>query len=138
MIGIIVVSHGNLSKEIIETSKLIIGEQKKCDYLTLNHGDDPEVFGSNLEKKVKRINDGDGVLVFADLFGGTPCNQAVFLKKRLSRNDLKVIAGVNLPIFLELVNSRESIKDINVLMENFETIKGNLIVDVETVLDFKE
>lgn len=104
MIGILVVTHGNLSTEIIKTSELIIGKQDKVLSLNLNHGDSVETLARLVGEHVEKLEDGSGVLVLTDLFGGSPSNVTA---ANIKKYKFESITGVNLPMLIEALCSRE-------------------------------
>ena len=104
MIGILVVTHGNLSTELIKTSELIIGKQEKVLSLNLNHGDSVENLLKLVGEGVEKLEDGSGVLVLTDLFGGSPSNVTA---ANIKKHKFESVTGVNLPMFIEALCSRE-------------------------------
>jgi PTS system mannose-specific IIA component len=105
MIGIIIASHGDFSKGILDAMEIIIGKQENIKTLILKEGVSPESLFKDYEEAVLELDDGDGVLFLLDLFGGTPSNVA----GRLSYNktNIEVVTGVNLPMLLEVVTQRK-------------------------------
>ena len=112
MIGILVVTHGNAGIELVKSSELIIGHQEKIDALSLNHGDDINELEQKVAKKSVELDDGSGVLVMVDLLGGSPCN--VTGKNIKGSDNIECLTGVNLPMLIEAIASREnnSLKDL--------------------------
>lgn len=108
MIGILVLSHGNLSKSIVETGKMIVGMNDKVDYLGLYAGDDIEEFYNLTAKKIEKLDDGDGVLVLSDLYGASPFKATAYSVNKLSNIYYRSISGVNFPMFIESVLQRDS------------------------------
>ncbi|EDS72464.1 PTS sugar transporter subunit IIA [Anaerofustis stercorihominis] len=107
MIGILLVTHGNAGKELIKSSELIIGHQQKIDSLSLNHGDDINELQKHVLNKIEILNDGDGVIVMVDLLGGSPCNVTGKIIKET--NNVECLTGVNLPMLIEAISSRENL-----------------------------
>lgn len=116
MIGILIVTHGNFGEEILKSAELIVGKQKRILTLGLNHGDSIENFIINVKSNIENLNEGDGVLVFADLFGASPYNAAAFSAKNMSEKDFRCITGVNLPMLLEALTMRSEY-ELNSLVE---------------------
>jgi len=109
VIGILVVTHGEFAHEIVKSGELIIGPQNDYKTLGLLHGDSIDKFKEDVEQAARDLNDGDGVLVFVDLYGGSPFNAAAIGMHNLSSEvNLECIIGVNLPMILEAFSSRES------------------------------
>ena len=110
MKGILLVSHGSMAEGVLDTVSIFFGEQmQQIDFLSLQMSDDPEIFKEKLQKKISEIDNGDGVLIFADLYGGTPSNIAtsLLLADRASEA-LTIISGLNLPMVMEAMTMRNS------------------------------
>ncbi len=105
MKGIVLVSHGDMAKGMVHSASFFYGDEiPQLDFCGLRQGQSPEEFAEQLKETIGRVDTGDGVVVLADLFGGTPCNQAI-----LCMNDTtECIAGMNFPMLLELLSDRES------------------------------
>jgi len=103
MIGIVLASHGRLAEGMIDSCRLFFGDDiPQLAAVSLNPGDSPEQFRDLLLEALDKVNEGDGVIVMADLFGGTPCNVATLSLPE----DVQLISGMNLPILLELLGLR--------------------------------
>ena len=107
MVGILVVTHRRLAEEFIATARLIVGEIDNCVGLSL----DPDLSVDDLRQQITRamdeVNDGDGVIVLTDMFGGTPSNLSLSF---LNQEGIEVVTGVNLPMLLKLAQSRQDHK----------------------------
>ena len=77
-------------------------EIPQLDTLCLSENTSPETFGEEIGNKIKELDTGDGVIVFADLIGGTPCNQAF----RYISSKVVLIGGMNLPVIMEFLGNR--------------------------------
>jgi PTS system mannose-specific IIA component len=106
MISIIITTHGNLGKGFIESSKLLIGEQEKLEYCGLSFGDDIDQLGDKLKNLIIKNDDGDGVLMLCDIFGGSPCTKCIKLIKELNERKIYCISGINLPMLLQALTMR--------------------------------
>lgn len=134
MIGILVVTHGKFAHEIVKSGELIIGLQNNYKTLGLLHGDSIDKFKGDVEEAVKILNDGDGVLVFVDLYGGSPFNAAAIGMHNLSKKvNLECIIGVNLPMILEAFLSRDNY-DLQGLKKYILEIGVNSIKDLKEEL----
>lgn len=105
MIGIIVMTHGSFSEEIIKSCELIAGPAERTVALKLNRNDNIEDLNRNFVEKLSELDDGDGVLVLADLLGGSPSNVVGLNLKKGGR--FHALTGVNLPMLLEALINRE-------------------------------
>ena len=107
MVGMLVITHQRLAEEFIATAELIVGKLENCVGLSL----DPHLPVDDLRKQIDeamdRVNDGDGVIVLTDMFGGTPSNLSLSF---LNQEGIEVVTGVNLPMILRLAQSRQDHK----------------------------
>ena len=107
MVGILVITHRQLAQEFVATAELIVGKMENWIGLSL----DPELPVDDLRQQITKamdeVNDGDGVIVLTDMFGGTPSNLSLSF---LNHEGIEVVTGVNLPMLLKLAHSREDIK----------------------------
>jgi PTS system mannose-specific IIA component len=106
MIGILVVTHGKLGRELINTVEMIVGSQKQMASVEIHHKDDMPTSAENIEKAFQKVNKKDGVIIFTDLLGGTPSNVSLTM---LNRPKVEVMSGVNLPMLLKAVDCRPSL-----------------------------
>lgn len=106
MIGILIITHGNFGRELLKSAELIIGEQKRVKTLGLDHGDNIEDLFNRVNEYIKELEDGQGVLVLTDLFGGSPSNVVAANMENLNFCSL---TGVNLPMLLEALTMRGSL-----------------------------
>ncbi len=105
MIGILLVTHGKLGEGIADSIDLIVGKPEKLQVMTLNQRDNVMTFKEKVRCKIKELDDGDGVLVFVDMFGGSPYNTVA---ASISEEHVECITGLNLPMVLEALDSRTS------------------------------
>ena len=98
MVGLVIAAHGHLAKELVVTAEQIVGPLASTATCSIEPGASPEVIREEMRKAVCEVDTGDGVLVLADLFGGTPCNLGLTLTRE---RPLEVLTGVNLPMVLK-------------------------------------
>ncbi|MBL8923659.1 MAG: PTS sugar transporter subunit IIA [Myxococcaceae bacterium] len=98
MVGLVVASHGRLADELVATARQIVGDVPLIATLSVEPGCSPEDIRARIKDAVKSVEQGDGVLVFADLIGGSPCTQSLSL---CNQTRLEVVTGVNLPMLLK-------------------------------------
>jgi PTS system mannose-specific IIA component len=101
MIGVIVVTHGQLATELVNAAETIVGELPRFAAVSIGWHEDTEDARSEIEQAIARVDDGEGVLILTDMFGGTPSNLAMTF---LVAGRVEVITGVNLPMLIKLVN----------------------------------
>lgn len=106
MIGLIIATHGNSSVELIKDAEMFAGPLSQCKAWTLNPGDDIEKGEQMLEEYVDELDQGDGVLIMTDLFGGTPSNLS--LKIAMKKGNAETLTGVNLPMIIQFITERET------------------------------
>ena len=106
MIGILGVAHGTLAESLVEGASHILG-QRPASLATLDFGGhtDPDEWQHILQSKIAKLDQGQGVLVMADVYGATPCNT---LCRVLVPERVEGITGANLPMLLNALNYRES------------------------------
>jgi len=105
MIGLVLVTHGGLATEFRVAMEHVVGPQQAIETVCIGPDDDMEVRRADIAAAVKRVDDGSGVVLLTDLFGGTPSNLAISL---LDAGRVEVIAGVNLPMLIRLESARRN------------------------------
>ena len=104
MVGLVIAAHGHLAQELVATAEQIVGTLASTATCSIEPGAPPEVIQEEMRKAVSAVDTGDGVLVLADLFGGTPCNLSLTLTRE---RPLEVLTGVNLPMVLKANSLRQ-------------------------------
>ena len=105
MIGLVLVTHGGLASEFVTAMEHVVGPQERIAPICIGPDDDMEARRDDIAKAIEAVDDGSGVIVLTDLFGGTPSNLAISLMKSAS---IEVIAGVNLPMLIRLEGARKT------------------------------
>ncbi len=103
MIGLVLVTHGRLAEEFLSALEHIVGPQKNVAVVCIGPDDDMEERRQEIIDKVTATQDGDGVVLLTDMFGGTPSNLAISV---LEQDKVEVIAGINLPMLIKLASVR--------------------------------
>ena len=111
MIGVVLVSHANIAKEMVEVIQHIVGPQENLESISIFPKDDMENKRQEIIESVKKVESGKGVIVLTDMFGGTPSNLAISV---MEDEKIEVVAGVNLPMLIKMMSVREkkNIKEI--------------------------
>jgi PTS system mannose-specific IIA component len=104
MLGIILVTHGNLAKEFVAAMQHVVGPQEQIDTVCIGPEDNMEARREEILQKVENVNTGDGTIVLTDLFGGTPSNLAISI---MDKAKVEVLAGVNLPMLIKIATLRK-------------------------------
>ncbi len=110
MIGLVLVTHGNLALEFISAMQHVVGKQDQVEAVCIGPEDDMEERRAEILDKVEKCDSGSGVVVLTDMFGGTPSNLAISI---MSRANVEILAGVNLPMLIKIASLRKekSLKD---------------------------
>eukprot|EP01037_Dinobryon_pediforme_P025364 gene25364-27483_t len=103
MIGLVLVTHGDLAREFVKALEHVVGPQKQVEVICIGPEDDMERRRSDILEAVARVSDGSGVAILTDMFGGTPSNLAISV---MNGGSIEVIAGVNLPLLVKLAKVR--------------------------------
>ena len=105
MIGLVLVTHGRLALEFITAMEHVVGPQQRIEAICIGPEDDMEARRNDIAAAIEQVEDGSGVIILTDLFGGTPSNLAISLMKP---STVEVIAGVNLPMLIRLEGARKN------------------------------
>lgn len=103
MIGLLLVTHGNLALEFKSALEHVVGPQKQLETICIGADDDMEMRRSQIVDAAARADSGKGVIVLTDMFGGTPSNLAISI---MGDGNFEVLAGVNLPMLVKLASIR--------------------------------
>jgi PTS system mannose-specific IIA component len=103
----VLVTHGRLADEFIAALEHVVGPQRNVAAVCIGPDDDMERRRREIIDQVGRVDDGSGVVVLTDMFGGTPSNLAISI---MDRAKIEVIAGVNLPMLIKLASVRNTEK----------------------------
>ena len=106
MIGMILVTHGRLAEELIAALEHVVGPQDSIAAICIGPDDDMEQHRQKIIEQTRETDDGDGVVLLTDMFGGTPSNLAISVMDKVN---VEVIAGVNLPMLIKLTSVRDSL-----------------------------
>jgi PTS system mannose-specific IIA component len=106
VIGVVIVSHYRLAEELLQAVRLIVGEAKNFRAIGLDPSMPPEDMRSRIDKALREVDTGEGVLVLTDMFGGTPSNLCLSF---LEEGRIEVVTGVNLPMLVKLASLRDPI-----------------------------
>ena len=116
MIGLLVTGHANFGTGITSSVNLIAGEQeayKAVDFLPTYSTED---LTCELTKALDELKDCEGVIIFTDLMGGTPFNVSAQLGH--GKDNIRIVAGTNLPMLVEIVMSRKFMDDLDELVDS--------------------
>src|SRR5881296_3125139 len=105
MIGVVVVTHGQLAIELVNAAEMIVGDLPQFTAVSIGWHEDVNDARGEIEQAIERVRGDAGVLVLTDMFGGTPSNLGMTF---LEKDRIEVITGVNLPMLIKLAGLRTS------------------------------
>ena len=104
MIGMVLVTHGRLAEELVAALEHVVGTQPNIISICIGPDDDMEQRRSEILESSYKADEGDGVVLLTDMFGGTPSNLAISV---MDKANVEIIAGVNLPMLIKLASVRK-------------------------------
>jgi PTS system mannose-specific IIA component len=139
VIGLVLVTHGRLATEFLAALEHVVGAQSQCAAISIEPDDDMERRRRDILDAVARVDDGAGVIVATDMFGGTPSNLAISIIDALPgagdgrRGRVEVIAGVNLPLLIKIASLRansglaETVEAAQIAGRKYITVASSLL-----------
>ncbi len=117
MVGVLVITHGNLGAELIKAGELIKGKYDGVLPISVDSSKGVEEIKKEITSAIKKVDKGGGVLILTDLFGGTPSNIALsFLKE----GKIEVVTGVNLPMLLKLdIRKEKNLTELSYFIKDY-------------------
>ncbi|MEE2698469.1 MAG: PTS sugar transporter subunit IIA [Pseudomonadota bacterium] len=117
MIGMVLVTHGHLAKELIAALEHVVGPQPNIKSICIGPEDDMEKRRLEILESSIKADEGDGVILLTDMFGGTPSNLAISV---MDKANVEILAGVNLPMLVKLASVRKT-ESLNKAVESAQT-----------------
>ena len=114
MIGVVVVTHGQVANELVNAARTIVGDLPQFVAVSIGWHDDPTVARDAVSKAIAQVQSAEGVLILTDMFGGTPSNIGLTF---LDSNRVEIITGVNLPMLIKLAHLQTSSDLVGVARE---------------------
>jgi len=105
MIGLVLVTHGRLAEEFLHAVVHVVGPQEKFAAVSIDSEDNMDNRREDILAAVRQVEDGQGVIIITDMFGGTPSNLAI---STMQEGKVEIIAGVNLPMLIKLTSVRKT------------------------------
>lgn len=118
MIGVVVVTHGQLATELLNAAEAIVGDLPRFAAVSIGWHDDMDDAREEIRQAIARLQDEGGVLLLTDMFGGTPTNLGLSF---VEPDRVEVVTGVNLPMLIKLTSLRSSQDLLAVARELRET-----------------
>jgi len=106
MIGVVIVTHGNLAKEFRAALEHVVGPQEQIATICIQPDDDMEERRKAILSAIGEVDRGDGCVLLTDMFGGTPSNLAISC---MNGRKIEVVAGINLPMLIKLASVRHEV-----------------------------
>ena len=106
MIGVVVVTHGQLAVELVNAAEMIVGDLPQFTAVSIGWHDDVNDAREDIAQAIERVRGEEGVLLLTDMFGGTPSNVGMTF---LEKDRIEVITGVNLPMLIKLASLSSSL-----------------------------
>ena len=129
MAGILIVAHCNLAQELMNAAEMIVGKMENVEALSIDMNEEVAKIRKGIQVALKRVDDGAGVLILTDMFGGTPSNISLsFLKD----NKVEVVTGANLPMLIKIgtMNNKLSLKELASMISDYGRKNINLATEI--------
>ncbi len=104
MTGVLIITHGQLARELLEAAEFIVGAVQVAECLSIDLTKDSKELANMIREKIDSLDQGQGVLILTDMFGGTPSNLALSF---LQEDTVEIVTGVNLPMVIAIAQNRE-------------------------------
>jgi len=108
MVGIIIIAHGSLAEALYRAVEHVLGSQQQMAFINVAADTDPASLQCELDQSIAHCDLGDGVIICADMFGGTPCNAAL---GKLDPGNIDILSGISLPSLITIASERHQIPD---------------------------
>lgn len=105
MIGMVLVTHGNLANEFVGALQHVLGDQKQIATVCIGPDDNMEKRRIDIIQSIAEVDKGKGVILLTDMFGGTPSNLAISV---MDQKNVEVITGINLPMLIKMASVRNT------------------------------
>lgn len=113
MTGFLLVTHANFGKVVVETTEFILNKEIENTFpVSIETDEPPESLRKKIEQGIKKVKTDNGVIIFTDMFGGTPSNLSYSF---LDEGKVEVISGLNLPILMKAVALRDKSEDLETM-----------------------
>ncbi|OIP31289.1 MAG: hypothetical protein COW04_05115 [Deltaproteobacteria bacterium CG12_big_fil_rev_8_21_14_0_65_43_10] len=129
MVGILVITHYNLGTELVAAADMMGGKIDGIQAISVDPRKDTEKLMKEISTAIKRLDNGEGVLIITDMFGGTPSNLSLSF---LEEGKVEVLTGVNLPMLIKLSTYREdkTLNELAMQLKSFGQKNINLASEI--------
>ncbi|KUO71157.1 MAG: hypothetical protein APF77_10435 [Clostridia bacterium BRH_c25] len=128
MVGLIITGHNCFAGGILGAAEMIMGRQENVAAVDFEEQDDIEILDAKLKEQMGRLDTSEGVILFADMAGGSPFNRSMIMMAENPEADIHVISGVNLPLLIEALNMRQYVEEIKQLVDDLMNISASAII----------
>ena len=125
MIGMVLVTHGRLADEFINAVEHVVGTQEQVETVCIGPDDDIDQRRKEILSSIINVDQGKGVILLTDMFGGTPSNLAISV---IDKANVEVIAGINLPMLIKLASVRKTESLMNAVSSAQEAGRKYIII----------
>ncbi|WAH36030.1 PTS sugar transporter subunit IIA [Alicyclobacillus dauci] len=129
MVSVILVSHASLASGFLDASAMIVGPQSQFESISFDHDSNLDTLFDSMWTRAQALDDGDGVLILADLLGGSPANTAA----KLVSEQVRLVTGMNLPMLLDVLVNRQT-KSLSELARLAVESGAAGVIDIYTML----
>lgn len=134
MIGILIITHGQVGQELLRCAEGIVGRQSEVRVLGLDAAEGPDAFQTKIQVALQEMNTSAGVLVLADMLGGTPANVAL-RQCRDPRLHYEMVTGVNLPMLISALTNRHYMPLAQLAQKLLDDSPRNIVRPVQRLRD---
>ncbi|HEY3131297.1 MAG TPA: hypothetical protein VGL91_17705 [Acidobacteriota bacterium] len=131
MVGALVVAHGRLGRELLAAARMIVGDLPHVAAVSIGWSDNVDSARAEIEKDLRAVDQGKGVLILTDMFGGTPSNVCMTL---MQKDRVEIITGVNLPMIIKLASQEENETAATLARRVVDQGKGSITVASEVLM----
>ena len=131
MVGALVVAHGQLGRELLAAARMIVGDLPHVAAVSIGWSDNVDSARAEIEKDLRTVDQGKGVLILTDMFGGTPSNVCMTL---MQKDRVEIITGVNLPMIIKLASQEESETAATLARRVVDQGKGSITMASEVLM----
>lgn len=131
MTGLIIATHGEMAKAVLEVSEILMGEQEKVEVIGFCPGDSLEILLERFKNAFDRLADCEDILITVDIKGGSPCNAATVMKAQ--HPNAHLVTGVNIPLLLQFFEDRYGETPIEESMQNIMEVGRTAINEITLI-----
>ncbi len=125
MIGILIISHCDVGRELLKAAEFILGKLEAADAIAITQTTETQKTLNLISEKIKKLDRGHGVLILTDMFGGTPTNLSLSFFKE---NKVDILTGINLPMLIDIAQNRTNLSLSDLGEKAVATGKKNIAV----------